>query len=237
VDLKLWSQGRELTHARAGWLPALALAFGAFLAPAPAAADATAPPPPAPAHTSLDIDVAGPGSVSVVGRSDSLQAVIEALCAKANVELREYRAPDRRLRARYKNMPLALVFERLLRRESFVLGFTQSSKIARPRVSWLRVVGARRMDDRPTAPVVLPREAFTSRSPEARRRAAVGFADRLSKDRVFRQRFMRSDERKLAAQIGTATHTDEFLDTVRTRVRDPRLMAKLTRVVARAARR
>jgi hypothetical protein len=69
------------------------------------------------------VEVATDQTVKVSGEFRSLQSLIEDLCWRAGVEVYSYDAEDRRVRARYTNVRLIDVLDRLLRNDSYVIGF------------------------------------------------------------------------------------------------------------------
>jgi len=184
--------------------------------------------------------------VSVVGRSNSLQATVQALCDQTGLELRGYRAPDRRIRANYVDMPLAKVLERLLRRESFVLGFTAAPPPRRPRLAWLRVIGTKRIDasivsgipaGSGVSAVFLPSEALTEPDATERRKASAEFVARLRTDERLRSRLIATPDEELVAALANTPYGLEFIQRLRAALREREISAKLARVHAQLRKR
>jgi hypothetical protein len=204
---------------------ALLAAFFLFCAPAasgePAADDA--------AVTGPTVEVASRSDVTVIGRFESLWALVEDLCEKSGVTLRTYTAPDRAIVAHYEHMPLRDVLERLLNRESFVLGLTKPTGAPRARIGWLRVVASRAKRDDVVGGANLPRLAFTSPHESVRRRATLSFASRLVRNAEFRGEFLRAGDRRLLRLLKGGRYAGDFLRELNYQVAgDWRLRAKVS---------
>lgn len=79
---------------------------------------------------------------TVVGSFDSLGQLLKDLALKADFELRDFATADRSVRAAYRDQPLRVVLERLLRDENYILGIEGGETDDAPvRISWLRVSG------------------------------------------------------------------------------------------------
>lgn len=105
----------------------------------------------------INIDPGQPASV--VGKSESLRAVVQEVCAGSGIRLLAYDAPDRPVRASYSEATVSKLLGRLLKRESFMLGVTGDADSS-DRVTWLRVIGQPGPDGKvstfPLEPAVLP---------------------------------------------------------------------------------
>ena len=82
---------------------------------------------------------------SLVGRSESLRTVVEALCEAGKIRLLSFDVEDRAIVGNYEDLPVEKLFARILRDESFMLGFG-GSRDSGTRVSWLRVIGDPNID-------------------------------------------------------------------------------------------
>ena len=215
-------------------LAVLAATQDAPLATRRALADETPAADEAPKATPISgVEVRSRRSVTVVGQFESLQAVVEELCEKSGVALRTYTATDRAITANYVDLPLRDVFERLLSRESFVLGVVKRGGDERTRLTWIRVVeSSRKVASAPrraaTKPVVLPRVGFTSPDSNIRRRVTVAWTRRLQNDVAYRMQFLKTGDRALINQLARGRHSEEFLQQAAARVGDAAVRAKLT---------
>ena len=193
------------------------------------------------------IDFVSQNDVSVVGTSESLRETIKALCESGDVELRQYRAPDRPVSARYEGAPLRHVFERLLRQESFMLGFSAGESDGRPRIAWLSVIGTeggaqvaaakggasadRRARTRSSS--IFPLELIDNENAGARVAAAKTYARRLDSEEELRTQLLDGNVSELAAQLSGHRYARAFLQTVRTTVRNPEARIKINSLLSR----
>lgn len=215
---------------------AAALALGGCAPPARAQVGAALP----------KIWVESQRSVTVIGSSDSLRAVIGALCERSGIELKSYRAPDRPMSARYEAAPLRHVLERLLRQESFMLGFAAPDGGGEPELAWLSVIGteaepstgAGAASDSSTTPAapgtgLLPLTLMAQENSVARNASAMQWARRLDSEQAMREEFAKADVSVLAAELADYEHARAFLQTVRTVVRNAQARAKVNGLLAR----
>jgi len=192
------------------------------------------------------IEVESQGSVSVVGSSESLRAVIAALCETSDVELRQYRAPDRPISARYEGASLRHVLERLLRQESFMLGFSARASDGEPEIAWLSVIGTEGQGASAAAGGPAAGRGATARSgsifpialidnENAGTRVAAGktYARRLDAEDALRKRLLDGSIQELADQLSGHRYARAFLQTVRTTVRNPQARAKINSLLSR----
>lgn len=211
----------------------------------PLAAEAQAPSLPR-------IEVESQESVSVVGSSDSLRAVIEKLCESSGVELKSYRAADRAISARYEGVPLQHVLQRLLRQESFMLGFTpgDSAGESGPQVAWVTVIGTEGGSsvsgggaagsaagaaavNNARASSILPISAMANPNAASRIASAKAFARRLDAEDDLRGKLVRASIGDLTTAVAGQKHARAYIQTVRTQVKNAQVRAKLNALLAR----
>lgn len=211
----------------------------------PLAAEAQAPSLPR-------IEVESQESVSVVGSSDSLRAVIEKLCESSGVELKSYRAADRAISARYEGVPLQHVLQRLLRQESFMLGFTpgDSAGESGPQVAWVTVIGTEGGSsvsgggaagtaagaaavNNARASSILPISAMANPNAASRIASAKAFARRLDAEDALRGKLVRASIGDLTTAVAGQKHARAYIQTVRTQVKNAQVRAKLNALLAR----
>lgn len=197
------------------------------------------------------IEVESQESVSVVGSSDSLRAVIEELCESSGVELRSYRAPDRAISARYEGVPLQHVLQRLLREESFMLGFSGSVEdgASGPQVAWVTVIGTNgggavagvggnasasaAAVNNARASSILPISAMANPNAASRVASAKAFARRLDAEDDLRGKLVRASIGDLTTAVAGQKHARAYIQTVRTQVKNAQVRAKLNALLAR----
>jgi hypothetical protein len=194
------------------------------------------------------IEVESQSAVTVIGSSESLRAVITALCETSGVELRSYRAPDRPISARYEGAPLRHVLERLLRRESFMLGFSAPAGEGAAEIAWLSVIGtdaaaapvvasgapaAPSADPPPGSGSIFPIALIDSDNVGVRANAAKVYARRLDDEAKLRQQLLGGSVQELASQLSGHRFAREFLQTVRTSVRNPEARVKINSLLSR----
>lgn len=185
------------------------------------------------------ISVESQSSVTIVGSSPSLRAVLEKLCEKTDVEFQSFRAEDRDVTVRYEELPLRRVLEGLLRNESFVLGFRGSADGEGPQVAWLQVIGTQSESasgsvtkaQGPRYP--LPRLGFTSPDAAVRQRTADSLARRLHGDERQRKRFLDASDASYLEQLRDQPHARQFLTALRTSIESPEVRAKVNVLINR----
>ena len=211
----------------------------------PLAAEAQAPSLPR-------IEVESQESVSVVGSSDSLRAVIEKLCESSGVELKSYRAADRAISARYEGVPLQHVLQRLLRQESFMLGFTpgDSAGESGPQVAWVTVIGTEGGSsvsgggaagtaagaaavNNARASSILPISAMANPNAASRIASAKAFARRLDAEDDLRGKLVRASIGDLTTAVAGQKHARAYIQTVRTQVKNAQVRASSALSLAR----
>lgn len=103
--------------------------------------------------------------VTLNGSSPSLRAVIQQLCAESGVELRQYDAEDRAFAGSYDGVSLSELLPRLLRSESYAVGVRASQGEDKPRIAWVRVMGA--STGKAPPPMVVTPAAVAAVTPDA----------------------------------------------------------------------
>ena len=143
--------------------------------------------------------------VSVTGRSASLRTLLEDVCWRAGVTLRAFDAEDRDVQTGFAELPFARALERLLTRESFLIGMSAPESGA-TRVTWVHVLGptdrarARRRGASPgrtrrafEIPPDLLRAAFSAENPRDQEAALRQIASRILDDPRERAAFLATD--------------------------------------------
>lgn len=196
----------------------------------------------------LTIEVAADQRVTVVGRQPSLKTVIEDLCFRAGVDLLFYDAEDRPFGGTFRDLPLATLFSRLLRQESYLIDTVRVRGTDQEHVVALRVLGdpavasARRGrgDSRANrsfqVPPALLDTAFgdtSSNDDSAAREAALGMlAARISGDPAQLQGFLKTDSRQIAEVIQRYKGVEQPLRELQHRQADARIVAKIDEILA-----
>jgi hypothetical protein len=192
------------------------------------------------------LSVSAEQAVTAAGDFPSLKTFLEDICRLAAVELRAFEAADRAVTVSYAGVPLAEMFEGLLRQESYLVGVAPGPDEHAVRVRWLRVVGdgAKAVPSAPAAPAasapppppVMNFEVpasfggaeFASEDPEQRARALDAVATRL----LETERLMASDPAVLAATLGEYPHARALLTHLRDNQENPELRVKLDAILA-----
>jgi hypothetical protein len=188
-----------------------------------------------------DIVVHEDATISLDGRSPSLRAVVEEICVRAGVQLRAYDAVDRRMRGHYERLRLSDILGRLLREESFVLGFSGRRAGERNRVRWLRVFdrsdrsGSRAKGGGSPANLI-PAAAYDNDSPSTRRRTTLRFLQNLDRQPQFARRITQMRDQEILEVLARGAYSAEFAGTLARELQNRSLRAKFARIAARLRR-
>ncbi len=189
------------------------------------------------------VHVAADQTTTVVGRFDSLAALIAELCDEAGVELRGFDAADRIVGASCEELPLHAVLERLLSAENFVLGIQggdpddgdPEEKAAR--VVWMQVSGNSPAGSLPivggvTLPSSFGDSTFEDEDTSQSARAMRAVAEHLLADKVHVAEFLRVPAKDLALSLGHYPHIRPLLEQLRRQEQHPDVVEKLRAVIA-----
>ncbi len=189
---------------------------------------------------------------TVSGRSESLQAVIEDLCASAGVHLLSFDAEDRPIVAGYEKIALHELLPRLLKEESYFVGLRAGPQ-GETRVATLRVIGQNRSgapltpptdlraaldsmaEQRPAPafqiPPALLRSSFNSENTATRERAAKYVRERLLGNVGQSQRFISMDSETLGRVLRPYKYAGDILTQVRDLHDDAAVKIKLNDII------
>lgn len=151
----------------------------------------------------LDIQVDDKQLVTMSTQTASLSAVVRQLCAKANVTMRGFEAPDRPVAAAYEGVPLRDVLQRLLRDETYMIGVRAGREKSDVEVAWLHVT-ASKLVGHTSSPIPLAAEAPPVPSPAAGAFSITGLAPEV----IFEALTSGDDKKRQAATIALADHVD-----------------------------
>lgn len=206
--------------------------------------------PGADAAGKVTIEASATQAVTVSGRSDSLRTVLEDVCFRTGVELVFYDANDRSFGGSYRDLPVKLLFARLLRDESYMVETTGDARSGTERVTTLRVLGdpavasARRARGGSGSarrhwqvPPVLLQTAFGDKAADSTERdaALATLASRISNDPTQLKGFLSTDSHQIALALRRFQGVDGPLRELKQRYPDPRIAQKIDEVLAALA--
>lgn len=174
----------------------------------------------------ISVAIGGDQRATIIGETPSLRAVVEEICRQASVDLRAYKAPDRRYVGKLENMPLADAFRSMLRTESYLVWVREYPRGTVSKVTGMRVLGTEPATPQripvaasefapaqPTSYVAPPPaarfsmstallfQAFGTFDPVRRDQAQREIIDRISEPEQL-QRFLQTDVKLLASMFG-----------------------------------
>ena len=186
------------------------------------------------------VDVGADQRVTVEGASPSLKTLIEDLCWRAGVELMSFDAEDRPVTIKATETPFHTVLARLLKAESFVVGYRGGAEGVR--VAWLRVLGSNTtaMANRASGsvktavfqpPPALVESAFSANDAEEQKASLESLSARITGDPVQLRQFLATQSSQMVPVLRQYPRSAELLQQLRATQSDPAIVAKLDELI------
>ncbi len=209
----------------------------------------------------IEIEVGADQTATLIGNADSLKTAVEELCKRGRVSLLAYDAEDRPFRARYDQIPLDRLLERLFSAESYMVGM-HADDDGDTRIAWLRVSG--RAGEKSASPprvaakeslaqptdsaldggsvspgglVVLIPAGLDDADPHTRSQAVGQLVERLESDDGSYQAFLEADPADIANRLAGNPHGREVMTATQRSLSDTALRRQLSMINRELARR